>query len=32
MARKGSLVSAVKAAKDAVEAEPVGAGKIDRGK
>jgi hypothetical protein len=31
MARKGSLVSAVKAAKDAVEAEPTGAGSIDRG-
>jgi hypothetical protein len=31
MARKGSLVTAVKAAKDAVAAEPVGVGSIDRG-
>lgn len=31
MARKGSLVSAVKAAKDAVEAEPPGVSSIDRG-
>jgi hypothetical protein len=30
MARKGSLVSAVKAAKDAVDAEPWGRGDIDR--
>jgi hypothetical protein len=30
MARKGSLVTAVKAARDAVEAEPQGASPIDR--